>query len=373
MKAFLIDDEEALCETIFAIGEKWHEVNPKDDGKLAKMLKKWLDRGKNKSAIMLGSFTFDQFVRSYSIALKKLLIDLRQPVKKGNKEPLKTARKELEGLVRKKIKGTLKLKIDDLEFSIKPKPSINHLGNGFLEGVGSYSDIWPIISLITDCKAECNSRLAYHFLKFAYHPFAFKRETLVDINSKFEEKSFDSMISLYCRYLTGIAFLYTFFEPARRLEAEIKEEPRKLVITNVRVNQGFMHVANMITALKSLYEAGDATGVQAAFSPQSNLVLFTQKGVSRSSKKKKSESAHETISSSMHYAQPFFVPPDTTEGEQYSEDESASDDEAEVPDIYQVKSLFFAAEAFDERDDSPDSDGEYDEIGVSGIKVIKGQ
>ena len=182
----------------------------------------------------MSGINFAHFVRSYRHALLTLF---NENIKNflGEDNKIKPSFNLKNFIEQETMKKKLKFKIGDLTFNMHYSPSENHIGNCFLEGVGTYNDIWPITTLMTDCDPEKNSILATRFLEFAKSTFVFTKDILVAINGKFADANFNGMIECYRKYLTGTAFLYTFLEPMRRMKVEKDLNKLDLVSTKTKV------------------------------------------------------------------------------------------------------------------------------------------
>lgn len=208
------------------------------------------------------------FVRSYKSALKEII---------AGSFDSKDSKKTINKKIKNKFKSIVELKIGNVSISIKPNPSNSHLGNGYITDIGAYADIWPMLNLITDCDKANNAMLADKFLMFSVTPKEFKKNDLININKKFEFFD-DNSVNYYCKFLTGIAFLYVFYESARRFSILDFEEQ------DVVFSEKIPCAASMIMILK-LVRDQSITKLEEAFSPTSQYMLFTRKNVKNLSNK----------------------------------------------------------------------------------------
>lgn len=265
------------------IEEIWYMQKPTDPAVTDRM-SAWLDVNHlNDTSLSIDGISFKNFVRSFRLAYERILQPTISP-SYTIKEDKKVITQELKAA----LKPSLSIVVGELEYTIRLLPFPLHLGNCYIDGVGTYSETWPFLALITDNITLNNQNLADSFLTFAKKPFEFKREDLEKINDKFESPIFtDNLINYYCKMITGIAILYVLFEPARRLEIVFDNgQP-----VTIKPNKQMIHSASMITALKLLRDTNDTT-LEQAFSEDS-LVLFTKKGVANTSKTKKDASKND--------------------------------------------------------------------------------
>lgn len=234
--------------------------------------------------INLTGVSLKTFVRSYRAAFEKTI--QANPTPKEIEELSKSiGTKKLSGtqLINKwlqiHLKHELALKVGGVKLDITTMPSTVHLGNGHVRNVGRYSDIWPMLSLITDNTQNNNKKLAELFLNFADTSYEFTRQNLEAINPKFSKHEFDNLINYYCKFLTGIALHYIFYEAARRVLLSVGTVPSIVEAPAIPV------ASSIIIALKALRD-GNLTSLEDVFSPESKYVLITHEGVSKLAKAK---------------------------------------------------------------------------------------
>lgn len=182
---------------------------------------------------------------------------------------------------------------------------------------------------------------------FAKRAFAFDDDDLVEINPKFSKPKFLEVKSSLLRRLTGIAFLYTFMEPARRLEPVINGNKVSISPITFKDDHTATYASSMIVALKTL-KAGGAEGqvtLQSVFSPEAKLVVFTRYGTNPSDKRK---SLQRNVTAQLAIAHYLFF---------------TGKDKKEVPTARHIKNIILDPNDDDySSDDSTESKGEYDEI-----------
>lgn len=242
------------------------------------------------------SISLKYFIRSYRLACQQF-------VDKHIKNAI--SKNDINNILKKKLKKRLKVEIGEFTYTIVANPASTHFGNGRILDIGKYSDIWPLLSLITDGNTENNRSLALLFLKFAKQPFAFSKDDLVKINNKFNDdtKFGKNSIDYYRRFLTCLAFLYIFFEPARRLTVEYENSSY-----TVKPNKSMIHASSIITVLKRLRER--KLNIEQVFSPNSDYVLFTLANVNKTSKKQIKEKQDKLIDEAIRnflISQQFWV------------------------------------------------------------------
>lgn len=260
-----------FVQQLIALENEWLSRKPEDGG-LKDILEDCLSAKSVKyDTVVLGSCNIDYFIRSYRAAYESILGDMK--VKKN------ATKKEVNTDIKSLIKHTVFFKIGDVTVSITTNPSGSHLGNGHIHGIGKYEDIWPMLNLITDGKKENNKALARLFLQFGEKIFAFKQNHLKEINPKFNSKELHSSIPYYCKYLTGLAFLYVYYEPSRRLR--LHKTKNKFEVHGAEET---IFAASMISILKLLRD-GYISKLEDVFSPDSDYIIFTRQAVSQIIKK----------------------------------------------------------------------------------------
>lgn len=339
------------ADTIEQIEKAWYMVDPKPD-QVAKDLLIALcelgDKDKNKKAkeVDLKGCHYKHLVRSFRAGLQTIVDNSKEEFIEDPKEALKDL-----------IKKSIKITIEEFSFEIRLKPNPGtltydedhypgQLGNCHIKDVGKYIDIWPFLSLITDCDAKNNSVLADKFLRFAKGAFSFDEDDLAEINPKFNKPKFLEVKSSLLKRLTGIAFLYTFMEPARRLEPVINDNKVRIRPITFKDNHTATYASSMIVALKTL-KAGGAEGevtLQSVFSPEANLVVFTKYATNPSDKRK---SLQRNVTAQLGIAHYLFF---------------SGKNKKEAPTLRQIKNIILDPDDGYSSDDSTESKGKYNKI-----------
>lgn len=263
--------QDEFVEQLIKVENEWVSRDPKDDN-LKKELTNWLSVDHEHNLMNLhDDCNLEYFIRSYRAAYESIICNMQ--IKRD------ATKKDINSSIKSLIKHTLLIKIGNVEITITNNPSASHLGNGHIKGIGRYEDIWPVLNLITDGNPKNNSFLAKFFLKFSDGIFEFDESHLKSINPKFNTEELKSSVPYFCRYLTGLAFLYVYYEPSRRLQ--VYEKKKKF---EVHGSEKTIFAASMITILKLLNE-GKVKSLEEAFSPDSEYIIFTRKAVSQLIKK----------------------------------------------------------------------------------------